>query len=79
MSTRSLIELNHDYTNQIDTVDFQIALQRYLRLPTRARAEHLLDFGVIVHGECHSEDRNTRGFRNVFEKVWYVLTEKRHG
>lgn len=57
MSIRSLIEINHDFCDRLDSPAFVAALQRYLRSGNRECAEDLDLFGVrLVANRHHSAD-----------------------
>lgn len=61
MSTRSIVEINHDYTHEIadNPVEFVQALRIYLNDPNEPNAKSLLRFGMIVAWSGHhSEDRH---------------------
>jgi hypothetical protein len=56
LSNRTLIEINHDFAEYIDSVRFRDALWRYLRSADRESAEDLERFGVRVFGMRHHSD-----------------------
>src|SRR6185503_9308674 len=53
MSYRTLIEINHDFGPQEDSIEFLTVLARYLRSANRDNAEALERFGVRVLGMRH--------------------------
>lgn len=55
MSIRTLIEINHDYSNGLD-VDFLARLQRYARSGHPNDAEALRDLGAYVIADRHHAD-----------------------
>ena len=59
MSNRTLIEINHDFTGEIDkapTGSLENALLRYLRSADKQNAEALEQFGIRVFGMRHHSD-----------------------
>lgn len=59
MSNRSLFEINHDYTGNIDRAregELERALLRYLRSVDKDSAANLERFGIRVFGMRHHSD-----------------------
>lgn len=52
MSSRTLIEINHDFEGRLDA-DFLAALRRYLCSANRDTADDMARFGVRVIGMRH--------------------------
>lgn len=57
MSMRTLIELNHDYSDNLISPDFIGFLAQYLRSGARADAERLERYGARVVGMRHHADK----------------------
>lgn len=55
MSIRTLIEINHDFSDGLDA-EFLARLQRYARSGHRDDADMLSDMGVHVIADRHHED-----------------------
>jgi hypothetical protein len=67
MSMRTLIELNHDYSDRLVSAEFAALLNRYLASGARTDAEALRRFGALVIGLRHHSDNwiidaNSDGF-----------------
>jgi hypothetical protein len=63
MGTRVLIELNLDHADKMNSQEFLDQLAAFIRNPgSRINTEIISSYGVIVHGTCHVDSRNTRGF-----------------
>ena len=77
MSTRTLIELNHDRASMLEKPEFIEALLRYLRNPEgesgHYHAEILSDYGFIVYGTAHEDSTRTRGFRAPGKEFWFKV------
>lgn len=57
MSMRTLIEINHDYSDRLDDPAFVAFLQRYLASGGAREAEQLERFGVRVVGMRHHSSK----------------------
>jgi hypothetical protein len=53
MGTKSILHLRHDCSGVIadDEIGFVKALLAYLRNPTRANADELIPYGIVVESE----------------------------
>ena len=53
MSNRSLLEINHDFYGELNTIAFRDALANYVTNPSLKNQEDLEQFGVRVFGIRH--------------------------
>lgn len=56
MSNRTLIEINHDYARDINTVGFLDAIAVYVRHADKESREALEQYGIRVFGTRHHSD-----------------------
>ncbi len=68
MSNHTLLKINHDHSDRLNSGEFLVALATYLRNPSAGTAEELESFGITVYGLSLELKR---GFVNFADKQRY--------